>query len=153
MRGCEGEILFIYLTNVQLQVQVHNNRTPNPAGDGAYGFTSYPRRRSNVSEASCLSTLTTGLLTPHKWNVRVSGMRSVLSFFVVLTVDQFVGHGGGLLERQKRDSHVYRKTGTLPLIFRKNQSRHYINDEVWETVKKVWNSWRVMDAKMKTTSN
>ena len=29
---------------------------PNPAGDGAYGFTSYPRRRSNVSEASCLRT-------------------------------------------------------------------------------------------------
>ena len=99
------------------------------------------------------STLTTGLLTPHKWNVRVNGMRSVLSFFVVLTVDQFVGHDGGLLERQKRDSHVYRKTGTLPLIFRKNQSRHCVNDEVWETVKKVWNSWRVMDAKMKTTSN
>ena len=23
------------------------------------------------------------------------------------------------------------------MIFRKNQSRHYINDEVWETVKKV----------------
>ena len=37
--------------------------------------------------------------------------------FVVLTVDQFVGHGGGPLERQKQDSHVYRKTGTLPLIF------------------------------------
>ena len=29
---------------------------------------------------------------------------------------------------------------TLPLIFRKNQSRHYINDEVLETVKKVWSS-------------
>ena len=38
--------------------------------------------------------------------------------------------GGGPLERQKKDSHVYRKTGTLSLIFRKNQSRHYINDEV-----------------------
>ena len=50
--------------------------------------------------------------------------------FIVLTVDQFVGHGGGPLERQKQDSHVYRKTGTLPLIFRKNQNRHYINDEV-----------------------
>ena len=37
--------------------------------------------------------------------------------FVVLTVDQFVGHGGGPLERQKQDSHVYRKSGTLPLIF------------------------------------
>ena len=49
--------------------------------------------------------------------------------FVVLTVDQFVGHGGGPLERQKQDSHVYRKSGTLPLIFQKNRSRHYINDE------------------------
>ena len=52
--------------------------------------------------------------------------------FVVLTFDQFVGHGGGPLERQRQDSHVYRKTGTLPLIFPKNQSRHFINDEVWE---------------------
>ena len=25
-------------------------------------------------------------------------------------------------------------------VFRKNQSRHYINDEVCETVKKVWSS-------------
>ena len=50
--------------------------------------------------------------------------------FEVLTVDQFVGDGGGPLERQRQDSHVYRKSGTLPLIFRKNQSRHYINDEV-----------------------
>ena len=49
--------------------------------------------------------------------------------FVVLTVDQFVGHGGGPLERQKQDSHDYRKTGTLPLIFRKNQSHQYIEDE------------------------
>ena len=50
--------------------------------------------------------------------------------FVVLTVDQFVEHGGGPLERQKQDRHVYRKTSTLPRIFRKNQSRHHINDEV-----------------------
>ena len=60
--------------------------------------------------------------------------------FVVLTVDQFVGHGGGPLEQQKQDSHVYRKTGTMPLIFRKNQSRYYINDEVqmsgWQSVAK-----------------
>ena len=39
------------------------------------------------------------------------------------------------------------------LVFRKNQSRRYINDEVWETVKKVWNSWRVTDARINTTSN
>ena len=55
--------------------------------------------------------------------------------------NQFVGHGGGLLNQKKKDSRVYRKTGSLPLIFRENQSRHNINDEVWETVKKVWNSW------------
>ena len=29
--------------------------------------------------------------------------------FVVLTVDQFVGHGGSPLEQQKQDSYVYRK--------------------------------------------
>ena len=50
--------------------------------------------------------------------------------FVVLTVDQFFGHSGGPLERQKQVSHVYRNIGTLLLIFRKNQSRHYTNDEV-----------------------
>ena len=72
---------------------------------------------------------------------------------VVLTVHQFVAHGSGPLERQKQDSHVYQKTGTFPLIFRKDQSRHYINDEVWETVKKVRSSRRVMNVKMNTTSN
>ena len=50
--------------------------------------------------------------------------------FVVLTVGQFVGHVGGPLEGQSQDSHVYRKTDTLPLIFRKNQSRHHINEDV-----------------------
>ena len=49
--------------------------------------------------------------------------------FVMLTVDPFVGRGGDPLERQKQNSHVYRETGILPLIFRKNQSRHRINDE------------------------
>ena len=58
--------------------------TPNPAGDGTSGLTSYPRRRSKVSEATCLrpqrsgyprlepgpsdpesSALTTGPPTPH----------------------------------------------------------------------------------------
>ena len=33
--------------------------------------------------------------------------------FVVLTVDQFVERGDGLLELQKQDSHVFRKTGTF----------------------------------------
>ena len=32
--------------------------------------------------------------------------------FLVLTVDEFIGHSGGPLERQKQDSHVYRKTST-----------------------------------------
>ena len=50
--------------------------------------------------------------------------------FVVLTVDQFVGHGGSSLERQRQDGHFYRKTGALPLICRKYQSRLFINDEV-----------------------
>ena len=53
--------------------------------------------------------------------------------FVVLTVDQFVRRSGGLFEWQKQNNHVYRsKIGTLPLIIRRNQSRHYINDKVWE---------------------
>ena len=49
--------------------------------------------------------------------------------------------------------HVYRKTGTLPLICQKNQSLRYLNDEVSETANKEWNSSYVMDAKMNTTSN
>ena len=40
---------------------------------------------------------------------------------VMLTVDQSVGRNGGPLERQKQDNHVYRKTGTLPPIFRKKK--------------------------------
>ena len=50
--------------------------------------------------------------------------------FVELTVDQFLGVVVAHLKRQKQDSHVYRKTCTLLLIFWKNQSRHYANDEV-----------------------
>ena len=52
-------------------------------------------------------------------------MWSVISSqsFIVLTVDQFVGHGGGLLEQQTQDSHIYCQTDTLPLIFQKNQRR------------------------------
>ena len=52
--------------------------------------------------------------------------------FVALTADQFVGRDDGLLEQQKQDidSHVCRRKGTFPLILRKNQSPHYIGDEV-----------------------
>ena len=60
--------------------------------------------------------------------------------FVALTVNQFVWRGGSPLEQQKRDNPVCRKASALPLIYRKNQSRHFMNNEVWETVKKVWNS-------------
>ena len=56
------------------------------------------------------------------WNVRVN-----MNAIRVFLIDRFVGHGGGPLERQKQDSHVYRKTGTWSLIFLKNQSCHYIN--------------------------
>ena len=37
--------------------------------------------------------------------------------FVVLTVDQFVGCGGGPLERQKQNSHVLRRTGAPSMIY------------------------------------
>ena len=37
--------------------------------------------------------------------------------FVMLTVDQFVGCDGRPPERQKQDSHVYRKTGTFASDF------------------------------------
>ena len=45
--------------------------------------------------------------------------------FVVLTVDQFVGRGGGQLERQKQDSHVLSKNWRIASdSLEKNQSRH-----------------------------
>ena len=50
--------------------------------------------------------------------------------FVVLTVDQFVGHGGSSLERQRQDGHFYRKTGALPLICRKYQSRLFKSEKL-----------------------
>ena len=34
--------------------------------------------------------------------------------FVVLTTDQFVGRDDGLLQQQRQDSHVCRKTCTFP---------------------------------------
>ena len=61
--------------------------------------------------------------------MRLNERQSVFSFSADCIAEcQFVGHGSGPLERQRQDSHVYRKTGTLPLIFRKNQSRHYIRN-------------------------
>ena len=53
--------------------------------------------------------------------MRVNGMRSKFSFsaVILLAINQFVGRSGGLPERQKQDSHVYRKTGTL-------RSRHCV---------------------------
>ena len=40
---------------------------------------------------------------------------------VMLTVDQFVGRGGGPLERQKQDSHVYRKNWHIASNFSKKK--------------------------------
>ena len=56
--------------------------------------------------------------------------------FVAMTVNQFVWRSGSPLEQQKRDNPVCRKTSALPLIYRRNQSRHFMNNEVWETVKR-----------------
>ena len=56
--------------------------------------------------------------------------------FVVLTVDQFVGHSGGPLGRQKLATFI-EKLAYCFWFFRRNQSRHYINELVWETVQ-VW---------------
>ena len=44
--------------------------------------------------------------------------------FVMLTVDQFVGRDGRPPERQKQDSHVYRKTSKFASDFSENQIRH-----------------------------
>ena len=55
--------------------------------------------------------------------------------FVVLTFDQFVGHGGGPLERKRQDSHVHRKTGTLPLIFPEKSESSLHKRRSLETVK------------------
>ena len=57
-------------------------------------------------------------------------MESIVLFLVVLTVAQFVGCGGGPLERQKQGGHFFRRTGTPTIIYWKNQRRRYVNDEV-----------------------
>ena len=68
--------------------------------------------------------------------MRVNGilLLSPSETFVVLTavqfLDQFVGRDDGLLQQQRQDSHVCRKTRTFPLILRRNQSLLYKGDEV-----------------------
>ena len=56
------------------------------------------------------------------WNVRVNGIRSVFSFSRVCSADcwSICWAWWWPIERQKQDSHLYRKTYRLPLIFRKN---------------------------------
>ena len=62
--------------------------------------------------------------------MRVNGIcYSPSETFVVLTADQFVGRDDGLLQQQRQDSHVCRKTRTFHLL-RRNQSLHYKGDEV-----------------------
>ena len=41
--------------------------------------------------------------------------------FVVLTANQFVARDDGLLQQQRRDSHVCRKTRPFPLILRNSE--------------------------------
>ena len=53
----------------------------------------------------------------------------LLRHFVVLTANQFVGRDDGLLQQQRQDSHVCRKTHTFPPTLRKNQSLHYKGDK------------------------
>ena len=61
-----------------------------------------------------------------EWN----SIAMLLETSVVLTADQFVGRDDGLLQQQRQDSHVCRKTRTFPLILERNQSLHYKGDEV-----------------------
>ena len=50
--------------------------TPNPAGDGTSGLTSYPRRRSKVSEATCLRPQRSAPSRTRTWAVRPRVQRS-----------------------------------------------------------------------------
>ena len=54
--------------------------------------------------------------------------------FVVLPVDRFIGYGGSPLERQKQDSRVYRKTGTMPLILTCDGCEDEYNKQLCESV-------------------
>ena len=77
-------------------------------------------------------------------------------YFLSVPATQFVGrHIGSLLEQQKQDSHIYQKTGSLPLIFleKPELSPQKQQSLKWGTVKKVWKSRCVMDVKMNTVSN
>ena len=50
--------------------------TPNPAGDGTSGLTSYPRRRSKVSEATCLRPQRSAPSRTWTWAVQPRVQRS-----------------------------------------------------------------------------
>ena len=52
----------------------------------------------------------------------------LLLTFAVLTVDQFVGCDDSLLEQQRPDSHVCRKSRTFLLILRKKSEPRYKGD-------------------------
>ena len=72
-------------------------------------------------------------------------------YFLSVPATQFVGrHIGSLLEQQKQDSHIYQKTGSLPLIFLEKSE---LSPQKQQSLKKVWKSRCVIDVKMNTVSN
>ena len=75
-----------------------------------------------------------------RWNARVNGMQSIFSFWAVCSaVCRSIcwARWRPAWTIETGQPRLSKKNGTLPLIFRKNQSRNNINDEVWETVKRV----------------
>ena len=67
---------------------------------------------------------------------------SIFSSVTFVVLDQFVSRGGGLLERQKHDNHVFWKTGKLPLtgfffqsIFRSPVSNIYLMP-LWQSLRR-----------------
>ena len=82
------------------------------------------------------------------WNVRVNGMRSLFSYSAVCSADcrsicWARWWPTWTTETASKKCHIASD------LSEKSESLLH-KREVWETVKKVWNSWHVMDARMDT---
>ena len=62
--------------------------------------------------------------------VRVKCESEWNSIVVFSPVDKFFGRDDGPIDKEQQDSHICQRHCTFPLILRKNQSRHFKDDEV-----------------------
>ena len=88
--------------------------TPNPAGDGTSGLTSYPRRRSKVSEATCLRPSRTRTRAVRPRVQRSDHWATPASLFSILMTSIF---DSGVIWKEKLDSSHSQYTFYILLAF------------------------------------